>query len=102
MEYNLKQRNIKLFGIHDTPDEKAHATRLETAGYQFIEGYNMLDIYNKYIPEEEKLRVSKLELMDEFEEWNIILSHSIFGYGAKFETKVFEEFVEFLKLDKNN
>ena len=32
----------------------------------------MLDIYNKYTDQKERKRIEKLEMMDEFEEWNIM------------------------------
>jgi len=48
----------------------------------------MLDIYNKMIDEKEKKRIEKLQLFDEFEEWNLIMSHYFVGLAHNWECKV--------------
>ena len=35
----------------------------------------MLEFYDKYADKEEKARIEKIEIFDEFEEWNILQSH---------------------------
>jgi|JI6StandDraft_1071083.scaffolds.fasta_scaffold36106_7 hypothetical protein len=41
----------------------------------------MIKIYNELLDKAEKARIEKLEYLDEFEEWNIIMGH-YFGMVA--------------------
>jgi hypothetical protein len=41
----------------------------------------MIKIYNELLDKKEKQRIEKLEYLDEFEEWNIIMGH-YFGMVA--------------------
>ena len=85
MKENLLERNCVLFGIEDTPSVESHIKRFQNTGFNQVEVYDMLSLYNKIIIKEEKIRIEKLELMDEFEEWNIIQSHYCFGIGVKYD-----------------
>lgn len=94
---NLKIRNIKLNGIEETDSVDKQLSRLKDLGFTEYEVYDMVHFYNKCIDTSEKKRIEKLELFDEFEEWELIQSHSCYGLGIKFE----EEF-SFLNKIKYN
>lgn len=38
---------------------------------------DMIDVYNKLIDEEEKKRLHNIEILDEVEEWTMLMSHYI-------------------------
>lgn len=98
MILNLHDRGIKLFGYQDIPDSKAQRKRLEEIGLVQCEVISMLDYYDKQISPMEKNRTKHLELFDEFEEFNLLQSHSCFGYGARLEEK-YEYLYDVLKFE---
>ena len=95
---NLKIRNIKLNGIEETDSVDKQLSRLKDLGFTEYEVYDMVHFYNKCIDTSEKKRIEKLELFDEFEEWELIQSHSCYGLGIKVE----EEFSFLNKIKYNN
>jgi hypothetical protein len=50
-------------------------------GFKEVEIHTMIKIYNELLDKTEKARIEKLEFLDEFEEWNIIMGH-YFGMVA--------------------
>jgi len=44
-----------------------------------IEIYDMLEVYNSCTDPVEKARITKLEFLDEYEEWNLIQKHYFVG-----------------------
>jgi len=87
-------------GIFDYPDIPSLKKRFETLGYQNVEVYDMLTIYNNYLnPEERKRyvlfyrkiinnRVEKIEWLDEYEEWFLIQRHYYLALCSKFKEPV--------------
>jgi tRNA wybutosine-synthesizing protein 4 len=96
---NLLNRDIKLNGFEEVPDIKSQLERLLKSGFKTCQVLDMLEYYNKYIDSTEKRRIEKLELVDEYEEWNLLQMHSCFGYGTKLEDK-FEFLNDVLELKK--
>ena len=45
------------------------------AGMTSAECYNMSQIYSKKLDQTERARVDKLEIFDEFEEWELLQKH---------------------------
>ncbi len=45
----------------------------------------MLEFYDKHADKTEKARIEKIEIFDEFEEWNILQSHYCIVFAAKGE-----------------
>lgn len=79
---NLSYRNIHLRGVHAYPTVQSHISRFRSH-YERVQGFNMLEIYNSHLLPEEKQRVEKLEWMDEFEEWNLLLRHYVMVISCK-------------------
>lgn len=79
---NLSYRNIFLRGIHAYPSVQSQVGRFRQY-FERVQGFNMLSIYNEHLPAEEKQRVERLEWMDEFEEWNLLLSHYVMLISCK-------------------
>ena len=50
----------------------------------------MYHIYFKVLPIEERKRIERLELMDEFEELNLLQKHACFGYASKCKNDKFK------------
>jgi hypothetical protein len=47
----------------------------EIGGMSSAECYNMLTLYNSKLEKTEKARIEKLEIFDEYEEWEMLSIH---------------------------
>jgi len=84
MVENLEARGCQLLGLKDVPDESAQVARMVDNGFQ--NGYceNMLRIHNSKLDETERSRIERIEMFDEFEEWDLLQSHYCICVGSKF------------------
>ena len=73
MMANLDARGCPLKGIVSSLDE--HKKRMYDSGWDFAECEYMLDMFNKHIPQAEVHRINQIEMLDEQEEWNLLLRH---------------------------
>ena len=71
---NLKLRGIELGGFRDVPTLKEQVDRLKDVEMTQVE---MIEVYYKLIPIEERKRIDSLEMMDEFEEFELHLQMKI-------------------------
>jgi tRNA wybutosine-synthesizing protein 4 len=99
MVENLENRNVRLFGYEDVPYVASQIERLIDTGFKFVEVYDMLEYYNTFIDKNERKRIEHLEMMDEFEEWNMMQIHACFGYGAKLQSD-YEYIKDVIKIKK--
>ncbi|RKP18168.1 leucine carboxyl methyltransferase [Rozella allomycis CSF55] len=72
---NLKAKNISLLSIEKYPDLIAQKERYLSLGCDFSFCLDMYEVYQKMITEDEKERIAKLEIMDEIEEFILLLQH---------------------------
>lgn len=72
---NLRDRGCPLQSIADFPSIEAQQQRYLARGYPATEVRDMLEIYNHFLPQDEKARANKLEIFDEIEEWVLIQRH---------------------------
>jgi O-methyltransferase involved in polyketide biosynthesis len=95
---NLKQREILIRGYEEVPDCKAHEKRYLETGFTKSQACDMLEYYKKCIPKEVRSEIEHKEFLDEFEEWNLLQSHSCFAYGLKLEDGQFEKVADIVKI----
>lgn len=81
MVENLKMRNIQLKGFKDVPEIKDQIERLKECKFEIVDFITLYDVYNKMLPHDERKRIDMLEMMDEFEEFDLLQKHACFGYG---------------------
>lgn len=55
----------------------------DVAGMTFAECYNMNEVYYKKLDQAERLRIEKLEIFDEFEEWELLQKHYCLCLGKR-------------------
>jgi tRNA wybutosine-synthesizing protein 4 len=91
----FEERGCKLLGIKDCDSLIRQKERLSDAGFKRIEAYTILEVYNKYVDLLERQRIAKLEIFDEFEEWELIQSHYCFVLASNFDAD--GPFVHFYK-----
>lgn len=93
MLINLERRDIFIPGIHSTPSLEAQKARFTSAGWTGrVEALDMFRIHSG-LDLEDVQRVNRLEIFDEFEEWQLIQEHYCIAYAVhRDETGLFENF----------
>ncbi|KAJ5096853.1 hypothetical protein N7456_007574 [Penicillium angulare] len=82
MVSNLATRGIQLQTLHKYSSLEAQRSRLREHG--FTSGQAVADIefiWDRWVPEDEKERVSRLEFLDEMEEWQLLARHYCIAWG---------------------
>lgn len=51
------------------------AGRYKACGWSASKSCNMLTVYKSIIPQSERTMIEKIELFDEIEEWQLLMSH---------------------------
>ena len=72
---NLRRRGCPLLGLKSVPDARAQERRCLESGWQRAEATEMLAYFNNVVGDAERGRVCKIALLDELEEWRLLLSH---------------------------
>ena len=77
MVRNIAARGSPLLGIDAYPDVQSQKQRFVHAGWSDVNASAMLDAFNRTVSRTEQMRLNGVEFLDEFEEWNLIMSHYI-------------------------
>jgi len=83
MLQNLASSGLRLPGMEGCPTVEAHRARMLQQGFTEVNVAPMLQVYDEFFSNEERARVSKIEWLDEVEEWNLIMNHYCFAVGVK-------------------
>ena len=87
---NLRNRDINLRGFNEVKNIEDQINRLKEAKFEDVNIVDMYYVYFKLLPIEERRRIERLELMDEFEELNLLQKHACFGYASKCKNDKFK------------
>ena len=90
---NLKTRDIYLKGFDDVKNINDQINRLKKLNFEDINIVDMYHVYFNVLPVEERKRIEKLELMDEFEELNLLQRHACFGFASKCKNEKFKNLI---------
>ena len=77
MKKNIASRGCPLRSIDDYPDISDQCSRFLAHGFQQCRACDMDDAYESLTTGDDKLRISRLEMLDEFEEWHMLMRHYI-------------------------
>ncbi|KAI9867568.1 MAG: carboxy methyl transferase for protein phosphatase 2A [Trichoglossum hirsutum] len=88
MAANLARRAIRLALLPDLP---AHLARLRQHGFPHAAAADVAFLWDRWIPDQEKSRVAKLEFLDELEEWRLIAGHYCVVWAWREEEEEEEE-----------
>lgn len=72
---NLTAGRFNVPGFVDFPTLESQIGRFLSTGWSEARCINMLSVYDNYISIEERRRVARLEIFDEIEEWQMLMSH---------------------------
>ena len=88
---NLRDRGCELLGFDDCPDLNAQIQRVKSCWDPTtkVQALDMYQVYQNSLEPMEKQRIEKLEIFDEFEEWQLLQSHYCLVFAKRFneETK---------------
>ncbi|RUS31085.1 S-adenosyl-L-methionine-dependent methyltransferase [Jimgerdemannia flammicorona] len=72
---NLQARNIELKGIQACPTLESQRRRFLDRGWTFAEAVDIDTVHDRMLARGEMARISRLEMLDELEEWRLLAQH---------------------------
>jgi tRNA wybutosine-synthesizing protein 4 len=88
MMVNLRARGCPLRGVLDSLVDQRQ--RMLDCGWSQAHSENLLTLFNSCIPIDDVLRINKLEMLDEEEEWKLLLEHYCITTARNFDVPIFK------------
>ena len=88
MVRNIASRGCPLKSIGLYPGLEEMCGRFRARGWETVVAKDMDVLYQRMLDREEKARTERLELLDEFEEWHLLMQHYCLVFAAVDHTMV--------------
>ncbi len=75
MQHNLRGAGYHIPGFLDFPNLESHESRFKSNGWRNAISISMISAYERVISTDEKRAINKIEMLDEIEEWSMIMNH---------------------------
>ena len=75
MQQNIAYAGYNVPGFHDFPSLESQELKFVSTNWSSVKAITMLQAYDTLISKEEQKRVSRLEIFDEIEEWQMLMCH---------------------------
>lgn len=75
---NLSSKGLLLKSAFQYPTLSSLTQRYGDLGFESVQAIDMAAAFVNYFTEDEKVRISNLELFDEYEEWDLVCRHYFF------------------------
>jgi tRNA wybutosine-synthesizing protein 4 len=83
MQQNITYAGYTVPGFYDFPTLESHQEKFISTQWARTKSITMLKAYRDLISMEEQKRVSKLEIFDEIEEWEMLMNHYCLTIASK-------------------
>lgn len=83
MKQNIQGMGCLLPGLEPYPTLASQEKRFNMAGWDSARASDMLTVFQEFLDREEVRRISKIEILDEVEEWELIMRHYCLVVAAK-------------------
>ncbi|EGC37241.1 hypothetical protein DICPUDRAFT_54123 [Dictyostelium purpureum] len=80
---NIEMKGCPLLSIESFPEIEDQRKRYNNLGWNKTEILDMREVYNHFINKDRIKETNKLEIFDEFEEWDLIQSHYVYVFAIK-------------------
>ena len=83
---NLENAGVNTEGLRAVSSLKDQENRVRDCGFNFsVRSCTMLQVYDNLLSGEQRRKANRIEMLDEMEEWNLIMGHYCFVVGDNFE-----------------
>ncbi|KAJ1914726.1 carboxy methyl transferase for protein phosphatase 2A [Mycoemilia scoparia] len=93
MIQNLRNRGIELKGLVGCPTLESQKQRYVSRGWDHAEVLDLDQYHQKYVSHEEKARLTKVEMLDEWEEFTLLAQHYCFTFAYSAQNPEFREII---------
>jgi O-methyltransferase involved in polyketide biosynthesis len=78
---NLASRGVSLESLSKYPSLESQQKRYNDLGFKDVQVMDLFTYWTSQVSDQEKIRISKLEIFDEVEEWKLLTTHYCFVFA---------------------
>lgn len=83
MVRNLTENGIRIASLEKYSTVKSQDERMKSVGFEIVDSRDMLELYERVMPIKIRTTTSRIEIVDDYDEWKAIMTHYVFCIGSK-------------------
>ncbi|KAJ2905747.1 carboxy methyl transferase for protein phosphatase 2A [Coemansia aciculifera] len=87
---NLRARLLELRGLHAYPTLESTSQRFMSRGWHSAKAIDLADYHDRCIDDSERVRLAKIEFIDEWEEFTLLAQHYAFTFAHSKDAEPFQ------------